>query len=176
MVNEEQRYLAQVDPYLVSPKIFHLEMPLYHELDLLKGTILENVFDLLTYSGTIDAYCIWCEKESVFDTAQRLRTDDFPGYQKSEHLEYWKNHGDGFLRITHRCSRDTSNLPQVVRKKRATGLLGRYTPRRDAWRLIPDALELYIVSFPTQVKRTPKTAFGSPFSCLQTTSSPLERG
>lgn len=110
MENEEQNYLAQVDPYLVSPKAFHLEMPLYHELDLSNGTVLENVFDLMAYSGTIDAYCIWCDKESVFDTTQHLNLDDLPGYQKYQRLEYWKKgHKDGFSRITHRCSRDANH-------------------------------------------------------------------
>jgi hypothetical protein len=104
-----QKNTIQTDPYLESSKTFHLEMPLYHAYDLSIGTIAEKVFGLLIYSGTIDAYCIWCDKESVFDTTQRLNTDSYPGYRTHDHLEYWKNHGDEFLRITHGCSRNTNH-------------------------------------------------------------------
>ena len=56
----------QPDLYLESPKIFHLEMPLYRSHDLLLGSVKEKIYELMTFSGTIDAYCIWCKKESVF--------------------------------------------------------------------------------------------------------------
>jgi len=106
---EEQNIGFQLSPYLESPKVFHLEMPLYHEFDLSIGSVAEKVFEILRHSETIDAYCIWCNKESVFDTTQHLNTNDYPGYQTYEQLEYWKNHGNGFLRITHRCSRESNH-------------------------------------------------------------------
>lgn len=56
----------QPDLYLESPKIFHLEMPLYRSYDLLIGSVKEKIYELMTFYGTIDAYCIWCKKESVF--------------------------------------------------------------------------------------------------------------
>lgn len=56
----------QPDLYLESPKIFHLEMPLYRSYDLLIGSVKEKIYELMTFSGTIDAYCVWCKKESVF--------------------------------------------------------------------------------------------------------------
>jgi len=109
MPQTEEIKEIQQDSYLESPKSFHLEMPPYHELDLSVGSVAEKVFDLMIYSGTIDAYCVWCDKESVFDTTQPLGTDDLPGYQTYEQLKYWKNHGDGFIRITHRCSRESNH-------------------------------------------------------------------
>ena len=38
-----------------SPKVFHLEMPLYHEFDLSIGSVAEKVFEILKHSETIDA-------------------------------------------------------------------------------------------------------------------------
>lgn len=63
----------QPDPYLESPKVFHLEMPLYRSYDLLIGTLKEKIYELMTFSGTIDAYCIWCKKESVFRASPSSR-------------------------------------------------------------------------------------------------------
>ena len=69
---EEQNIDSQLDPYLGSPKTFHLEMPLYHIFDLSIGMMAEKIYKFLTFSGTIDAYCIWCDKESVFDALLAL--------------------------------------------------------------------------------------------------------
>lgn len=63
----------QPDPYLESPKVFHLEMPLYRSYDLLMGSVKEKIYELITFSGTIDAYCIWCKKESVFRSSPTSR-------------------------------------------------------------------------------------------------------
>lgn len=97
---QKQKVLQEIDPYVVSPKSLHLEMPLYHVLDLSIGMLAETVFELLTHSGTVDAHCLWCEKESVFETKQPLKLGDYP------YLHHWKSHGDGFFRIIHRCSRN----------------------------------------------------------------------
>lgn len=68
-----QRINTSADFYLESPKIFHLEMPLYRAYDLLIGSIKEKIYELMTFSGTIDAYCIWCKKESVFRSSPTSR-------------------------------------------------------------------------------------------------------
>lgn len=109
---QKQKVLQEIDPYIISPKSLHMEMPLYHVLDLSIGMLAETVFELLTHSGTVDAHCIWCEKESVFDTTHPLDTSDNPHnrlFSKSAHLNYWKTHENGFTRIVHRCSRNAGH-------------------------------------------------------------------
>ncbi len=64
---------TSADSYLESPKTFHLEMPLYRAYDLLVGSVKEKIYELMTFSGTIDAYCIWCKKESVFRSSPTSR-------------------------------------------------------------------------------------------------------
>jgi len=86
-------------PYLVSPKVFHLEMPLYHTINIEEPTTRKAVYDLMHYSGTIDAYCIYCEKESVFDTYEHY----------SNEYAQWIKWGNGFERITYRCTRDNNH-------------------------------------------------------------------
>ena len=66
----EEQAEIKIDQYLESPKAFHLEMPLYHELDLTIGVVAEKAYELIAHSGTMDAYCIWCDKESVFDSRE----------------------------------------------------------------------------------------------------------
>ena len=68
--NEKNKEI-QFDPYLESPKAFHLEMPLYRIFDLTDKTIAEKVYQCVSYNDTIDAYCIWCEKESVFEVVAK---------------------------------------------------------------------------------------------------------
>ncbi|KKU39174.1 MAG: hypothetical protein UX55_C0043G0011 [Candidatus Azambacteria bacterium GW2011_GWE2_46_45] len=97
---EEQNIEVQSDPYLESPKAFHLEMPLYHVFDLAIGVDAEKVYKLLSYSGTIDAYCIWCDKESVFDTQEHV-------YSSTAYWE-WKKE-TGFRRNMYRCSRNSNH-------------------------------------------------------------------
>jgi len=93
---DEQEKIKELDIYLHSPKAFHLEMPLYHEFDLSEDGIPEVIHDLLSYSGTIDAHCIWCEKESVFDTSEYLYTN----------YAEWHWNESGFRRNAFKCSRD----------------------------------------------------------------------
>ncbi|MFA6304788.1 MAG: short-chain dehydrogenase [Patescibacteria group bacterium] len=71
--SEEQSINIQNDPYLELPKIFHLEMPLYRSYNLLIKEVKEKIYELTTFSGTIDAYCIWCKKESVFKSNSSSR-------------------------------------------------------------------------------------------------------
>ena len=60
-----------IDPYLGNPKTFHLEMPLYHEFDISKPEIAEQIYACISYEDTIDAYCVWCKKESVFEVLEK---------------------------------------------------------------------------------------------------------
>lgn len=102
MDNQEQNTGLQIDPYLESPKSFHLEMPLYHGFDLSIGVVAEKVYECVSYYGTIDAYCIWCKKESVFDTKERIHKTSY--YPESE-LTAWMERSNGFDRVVHSCTR-----------------------------------------------------------------------
>lgn len=108
---EEQNIEVQSDPYLESPKAFHLEMPLYHVFDLSIGTVAEKVHKFLSFSGTIDAYCIWCDKESVFDTQEHL----YSAYWE------WKKE-TGFRKNMYQCSRN-SNHQYFIYYLKTTGNL-----------------------------------------------------
>jgi hypothetical protein len=81
--------------YLTSPEKFHLEMPLYHEVDLTDEGTAKRIWSLLSYSGTIDAYCIWCEKESVFDALS----------YGQQYFEHWKA-DSGLRTISYKCTRE----------------------------------------------------------------------
>lgn len=104
---EEQKiYYRQLDPYLESPKVFHLEMLLYHKFDLSVGAIAERVHECVSYYGTIDAYCIWCKKESVFDTKERIHETPIQGqYQNESAFTAWMKRSRGFDRVVHSCTR-----------------------------------------------------------------------
>ncbi|MDO8571565.1 MAG: short-chain dehydrogenase [bacterium] len=86
--------------YLSSPKQFNLETPLYLVFDLAIGMIAEKIYKQISYSGTIDAFCIWCEKESVFDTVEHVYGTTF---------SIWKKEDPDFLRNTFRCSRNAAH-------------------------------------------------------------------
>lgn len=101
--SEEQNINIQLDPYLESPKAFHLEMPLYHELDLTIGVIAEKVYEMMTHSETMDAYCIWCEKESVFDARE------YVGRGYSSTYSSWLKSDSGFCRNSYICSRNENH-------------------------------------------------------------------
>lgn len=94
-----QQNTVQTDPYLESPKAFHLEMPLYSAFDLSIGTVAEKIYKLLSFSGTIDAYCIWCDKESVFDTQEHVYGTTYANWRKDS----------GFRRNMYRCSRNNNH-------------------------------------------------------------------
>jgi len=100
MENKEiQNVEIEIDPYLESSKAFHLEMPLYHTLDLAIGITAEKAYAWMTYSGTTDAYCIWCGKESVFDAEDHLYGTTYSAWRKDA----------GFRRNVYRCSRDNDH-------------------------------------------------------------------
>jgi hypothetical protein len=82
--------------YLTSPKKFYLEMPLYLINYIKDDAQAEVVYKLESYGGTIDAYCIWCEKESVFDTHEYV-IDEFGT---------WRYRNGGFKRHRLTCTRN----------------------------------------------------------------------
>jgi hypothetical protein len=63
------------EKYLNSPREFHLEMPLYLAIDLNNEELAKRVYLRMTYWGTVDAYCIWCEDESIFKTELYLQRE-----------------------------------------------------------------------------------------------------
>lgn len=102
---EEQNTEPQIDPYLESPKAFHLEMPLYHDFDLSIGIIEEKIYELLSNQKTIDAYCIWCDKEGVF------RAYDYLSDNIS--TPRWTTRYDGLIGIEYRCTRNESHAYHI---------------------------------------------------------------
>ncbi|HED37020.1 MAG TPA: short-chain dehydrogenase [Ignavibacteria bacterium] len=95
---EIQKTKTKDDPYLVSPKTFHLEMPPYYDFDLSIGTVAEKIYDLLSNRATVDAYCIWCDKEGVF-RAHNYLSDNIS-------IPSWTTRHNGLIKIEYRCTRD----------------------------------------------------------------------
>lgn len=84
--------------YLATPKKFHLEMPLYVDFDLSEQEVAKRIFLLLGYSGTIDAYCTACERDSVFGAYDYL--------QDNTSIPPWTVRHDGLIKHQLRCKRD----------------------------------------------------------------------
>lgn len=104
---QQQDETGNKDPYLESPKAFHLEMPLYHEFDISDPETATALYTCVNYNGTIDAYCIWCDKESVFDTDEYLGGET--RYQNESQAEAWIKRGSAFDRVVHSCSRNNNH-------------------------------------------------------------------
>lgn len=96
-----QQNTIETNPYLESPKAFHLEMPPYSIFDLSIGVIEEKIYELLSSRGTIDAYCIWCDKEGVF-RAYNYLSDNVS-------IPRWTNRHNGLIEIEHQCTRNNSH-------------------------------------------------------------------
>lgn len=90
------------DKYLESPEVFHLEMPLYLDIDLSSKENSIRVHELMHFNDTIDAYCVSCKKESVFDTSQRYPHD----------YETWEG-DNGVGTVKYECTRDNSHEYKV---------------------------------------------------------------
>lgn len=90
---------SKTDKYLDTPRAFHLEMPLYHEIETKLASIEQKVYALLAYGGTIDIYCTGCAKESIFDTSDHER-DPF---------DRWKLYKEGIHRSSFICNRDRNH-------------------------------------------------------------------
>jgi len=91
------------DPYLESPKAFHLEMPLYHDFDLSIEAVAEKVYKCVSYSDTLDAYCVWCKKESTFNTDKCIYETPWTGGETE--LQAWLKRSEGFKLTKHSCTR-----------------------------------------------------------------------
>ncbi|KKT83080.1 MAG: hypothetical protein UW80_C0022G0003 [Microgenomates group bacterium GW2011_GWC1_44_9] len=103
MDNQEEQNNIEVQPdlYLESPKAFHLEMPPYHNFDLSTKAISRKIYEILSNRATIDAYCIWCEKEGVF-RAYNYISDNVS-------VPPWTKRNNGLIEIEYRCTRDESH-------------------------------------------------------------------
>ena len=99
--SEEQNTGYQPDPYLESVKAFHLEMPPYHNFDLSIGVVEEKIYEILSNRSTIDAYCIWCDKEGVF------RAHDYLSDNIS--IPRWTTRHNGLIEIEYQCTRNNSH-------------------------------------------------------------------
>ncbi|OGH71470.1 MAG: hypothetical protein A2921_02460 [Candidatus Magasanikbacteria bacterium RIFCSPLOWO2_01_FULL_43_20b] len=100
-LSEEQIAEPQVDPYLESAKTFHLEMPPYHSFDLSLQADSAKIYKILTNRGTIDAYCIWCDKDGVFN-AHNFLSDNIA-------VPSWTTRHDGLIEIEYHCARNRSH-------------------------------------------------------------------
>lgn len=105
MPNEDQQNEEideiKTDQFLESPKSFHLEMPLYNNFNLSDENIEEKIKNFLFFGGTIDAYCIWCEKEGVFRAVNYLSDNIY--------VPSWTTRHDGLIKIEFRCTRNSSH-------------------------------------------------------------------
>ena len=97
--------------FLESTKAFHLEMPLYNHINISKKSIREKIFEHLNYSGTIDAYCVWCGKESVFNNVEHINiTVEWKHeYVKETPFEAWESRGYGIQKVTYACTRNSGH-------------------------------------------------------------------
>lgn len=116
----------EISKYFLSPKKFHLELPLYFEIKRDDEAVDKKMCDLLRHSGTIDAYCIWCEKDSVFDA------DEYYGYEYGS-WDWLKKPGQEFIRISYLCTRDGNHAYFVYYLKKESSILkiGQYPSVAD---------------------------------------------
>ncbi len=86
-----------------SAREFHLEMPLYKEIVITEAN-LEKVSGLLDFSDTIDTYCIYCDKESVFET------NDIAGSGVPKLRVYTKYKTETYLTSSYICTRSSAHV------------------------------------------------------------------
>ncbi|MCH8303827.1 MAG: short-chain dehydrogenase [Candidatus Marinimicrobia bacterium] len=97
ILNQEEHITEkQIDPYLKSQKAFHLEMPLYNDFDLSKKLNARIIYKHLTHGAAMDAFCIYCKKDSVFKFSKNYDERDF---------EDWVQFGYGLTEIEYHCTR-----------------------------------------------------------------------
>jgi hypothetical protein len=65
---------------LPSPKELHMEMPLYEELNL-GAYSAQDSHHVVFFGGTIDAFCPYCKKESVFQRNENAAPLDYMSWQ-----------------------------------------------------------------------------------------------
>ena len=84
------------DPYLESTKKFHLEMPLYHSFLVSEIGADSKIYNLFKSNEKIDAYCIWCDKDSVFYVTEHHNFQ----------YDHWKIQTEYFSRHVYACARN----------------------------------------------------------------------
>lgn len=102
---------VEINPYLLSSKAFHFEMPLYHKIDLAIDTVAQYVYKYVSYEGTIDAYCVWCKKESVFNNVKRIHV--WPAQYETE-FSAWMKESNGINDVTYSCTRKSGHTYTVL--------------------------------------------------------------
>lgn len=95
----------EIDHYLSTPQAFVLEMPLYLRYDLSDRRIAKKIFWNLTHEETVDAYCVECKKDGIFN-ASEYNVDNV----HSRNLDDFVNHKSGIIEIIYECTRDSSHI------------------------------------------------------------------
>jgi hypothetical protein len=98
-----------MDELLPSPKSMIFDIPLYLNFSLSDKDI-EYVANLITYHEPLDAYCPWCQKETVFHRTIDPLWAAYDSYQK-QYISVQKTLGrsvidDCAFEIIYRCSRN----------------------------------------------------------------------
>lgn len=87
-----------------SPRVFHLEMPLYKEVAVTEASS-RGIYELLRFDGTIDAYCIYCRKESVFENnSSPYKRGDFKRFEYAAKAESEK-----YVETSYVCTRNRAH-------------------------------------------------------------------
>ena len=97
--NQMENQVHEVPDFPVE---FHLEMPLYNEIVVTEENS-KQVFELLEFDDTIDAYCIYCEKESVF------RNSDRPDWDFRQFKVQIGRKLDQYVETSYVCSRSDAH-------------------------------------------------------------------
>jgi hypothetical protein len=108
MSEEETEKIESENLYLESPQAFHLEMPLYAEFDLSEKATARKVYELISHDGTIDAYCVECDKESVFTNRERIYETPISIYRQGSSetpFAAWMKRGQLFDRVVYSYTR-----------------------------------------------------------------------
>ena len=101
--------------YLKSSKVFLLEAPLYYPFDLSVERTAKLVFQFLTSPTKIDAYCIYCAKDSVFSP----QSDSyFQGLMSTmsiqSHYDVWRQQSAGAFYVHYLSCTRTQHGTYVV--------------------------------------------------------------
>ncbi|XOB42415.1 MAG: short-chain dehydrogenase [Candidatus Nealsonbacteria bacterium] len=119
-----------------SPREFHLEMPLYKKI-IITDSNLDEIAKLLNFSGTIDAYCIYCGKESVFESTSNpgwvttLKKKSVESYDASsyactrnpnhEYISYFRVYNSVIQKVGQFPSVADLQIPQIQKYRKLLG-------------------------------------------------------
>ncbi|HSA83512.1 MAG TPA: short-chain dehydrogenase [Patescibacteria group bacterium] len=121
--NPQEEEKTEIDKYLFTAKSFHLEMPLYHVIDITDEDIKKIIYIYLKYGKTIDAFCIECNKDSVFSMSE---TSD---HRTFDVWDSWAK----FERVAMSCSRDVTHIYTIfyLRRKDRFQKIGQFPSVAD---------------------------------------------